>query len=228
MADVAMVNGVLVPADSVAALPADGAFVSVVADEGVCSGWLVLDADDRAEIAGGQSDRPVIAAVVSPDGTVAYPLVRRGDVQTAAAPGGASGTWLSERELSMLRAALAAQRAAVAARRRAAEDRQKRDEWLESLVCDAHEWADRNSLCGEFDRFMEEHGLPGRARDYSVALTVSVTVPLSVTVFATSEDDARERADMLDMADVLLSHMQSARYPDMSVDSYAIDDVEEM
>lgn len=68
-----------------------------------------------------------------------------------------------------------------------------RELWMEQLVEDAHVYADRNSLCGAFDEFMEEHGLPTRTRSYTVRVAVTSTVLIPVT--ARSEGDAEEQVD---------------------------------
>src|SRR5687768_566958 len=58
------------------------------------------------------------------------------------------------------------------------------------LVEDAHQYANDNGLCSEFDRFMADHGLPTRVRDYEVSVHVCGTV--TVLVEASSGDDAAE------------------------------------
>lgn len=68
---------------------------------------------------------------------------------------------------------------------RANEARREFEAWKAELVSDAHTYADEHSLCGEFDRFMEEHGLPTRQRDYNVTI--------SLTVSARNEDEAVEQ-----------------------------------
>ena len=50
----------------------------------------------------------------------------------------------------------------------------------------AHQYAEDNSLCGEFDRCMEDIGLEPRTRDYAVHFTLYVS--------ARDEDDAIDRA----------------------------------
>jgi hypothetical protein len=81
---------------------------------------------------------------------------------------------------------------------REAEDRARRevraamtaefDRWKENATEIAHTYAEENSLCGEFDRAMEEIGLRPRARDYTVVVSVSRTIT------ASSEEDARDLA----------------------------------
>lgn len=57
--------------------------------------------------------------------------------------------------------------------------------WRDRLVEDAHAYADENNLCSEFDRFMEEHDLPTRVKEFNVTITL--------TVEARDDDDAVER-----------------------------------
>lgn len=64
---------------------------------------------------------------------------------------------------------------------------------LDSIVEDAHEWADEENLCSKFDRFCEEHNLPAREREWRVSVNVSTTVTVYVT--ASSEQDARDLVD---------------------------------
>ena len=59
--------------------------------------------------------------------------------------------------------------------------------WKENATEVAHQYANDNSLCGEFDRCMEEIGLPTREREYTVTLTMNVT--------ASDEDAAQEEAE---------------------------------
>ncbi|MDF3310459.1 hypothetical protein P3H15_36185 [Rhodococcus sp. T2V] len=47
--------------------------------------------------------------------------------------------------------------------------------WVDAIATSAHEWADKNNLCGEFDRFMAEHDLPPRRREFSVECEVTIT-----------------------------------------------------
>lgn len=66
-----------------------------------------------------------------------------------------------------------------AVRHAVAESNQRHQQWVEDLSEDARAWADENSLCSEFDRFMQEHGLEGRTREFEVRLTYVVTVTAS-------------------------------------------------
>jgi hypothetical protein len=50
--------------------------------------------------------------------------------------------------------------------------------WKESLVEDAHDYANAHDLCSRFDEFMVEHDLP--ARSYEHIVEVELTVTLSI------------------------------------------------
>jgi len=73
--------------------------------------------------------------------------------------------------------------------------------WRDNLVAEAHDWATREDLCGRFDDFMSEMGLPGRSRDYSVAVEVTFTVYVSVS--AVDAEDAEEMVSRQDVADAI-------------------------
>lgn len=60
--------------------------------------------------------------------------------------------------------------------RAACETLARNETWLEGLVADAHEWADNNSLCSNFDYFMEEHGLEPRTREYQARITITLDI----------------------------------------------------
>lgn len=52
--------------------------------------------------------------------------------------------------------------------------------WKESLVEDAHDYANANDLCDRFDEFMIEHHLPGRTYGHTVEVEVELTVQLTI------------------------------------------------
>ncbi|WP_043650828.1 hypothetical protein [Cellulosimicrobium cellulans] len=52
-------------------------------------------------------------------------------------------------------------------------------QWIDTLTADAHEHADDQQWCEQFDDFMDEHGLARRARDYELRVQVTATVYLS-------------------------------------------------
>lgn len=230
MADVALINGVVVPVgvDQAAArrgdFPADGAFVSVVADGGVASGWLVVEPLGRERSECGRTE---LVGLLRADGVVVFPVVTPEQVEPSAAPGGEAGTWLSARELAVLRAGLSAQHDAATARRQAQTEREARESWLRSLVSDAHEWADENSLCGEFDRFMDEHDLPGREREFEVTVDVTVSARVTVTQRATSADAAREQVSTTEIDEEVRERIRCGQSVDFDVTDWDIDSVDE-
>ena len=64
---------------------------------------------------------------------------------------------------------------------------------MDTLVSDAHQWADDNDLCERFDEFMDEHGLPMRERDFELRVEVATTVYLTRT--ATTLEGAMQSVD---------------------------------
>lgn len=76
-----------------------------------------------------------------------------------------------------------------------ATDLREFEEWKRQATETAHEYANNNDLCSEFDRCMTEIGLEPRTRDYVVTFRVRVE--------ASSEDDATEQAmDTIDPSDI--------------------------
>lgn len=75
------------------------------------------------------------------------------------------------------------------------------ESWKDQLVRDAHEYANENSLCSEFDRFMEAHDLPRRVRDYQVAVTAQLTVYINVS--ANDSDDAMANVSTSEVIDAI-------------------------
>ena len=63
---------------------------------------------------------------------------------------------------------------------------------MKALVADAHRWADDNKLGLIFDEFMEEHGLPGRPRDWIVKVEVPITLEFTVEDTSNAEDARKE------------------------------------
>lgn len=57
---------------------------------------------------------------------------------------------------------------------------QAHEAWKDRTVERAHEYADDNDLCGRFDDFMEEVGLPSRRRSETVTLSVQVDVEVEL------------------------------------------------
>jgi hypothetical protein len=65
--------------------------------------------------------------------------------------------------------------------------------WREGLVEDLHAEADRRDFCSDFDDWMADHDLPGRSREWEVA--VDVTKRVYVTVAAGCAEDACSAVD---------------------------------
>jgi hypothetical protein len=84
------------------------------------------------------------------------------------------------------------------------------------------EYARRNNWCSEYDRAMQEIGLPGRERTYYVEVTVTHSFRLPVT--ATSADDAAEIAGDMSWRDMRPTFDDCALY---SVDDVSIGDVDD-
>jgi hypothetical protein len=74
--------------------------------------------------------------------------------------------------------------------------------WKDRATQVAHQYADDNSLCGEFDRCMEEIGLPTRVRERTFYVTVRVAVDVEAAL-----DEAPERDAVIEaVRNVHLSH----------------------
>lgn len=65
--------------------------------------------------------------------------------------------------------------------------------WKESLVKDAHDYANDNDLCERFDEFMVEHHLPGRIYEHTVEVEVELTVRLIID--GHNDDDVEGQVD---------------------------------
>lgn len=188
------------PAPLVPGFPAEGVWSEVFDDCGdvVASGWFSID----AEVSTRDMGRVVL---VSPGLAVPGPKllsawtgsVAPSGVRAAAVAPGSAPVWFGQyvrpvHESQRVVVELAAERDRSAALERAqGESVRKHQEWIEELNDRAIEWADDNSLCEQFDRFMEENGLRGRERDQEVEVTVTAT--MTVTVRGVSQRDAEER-----------------------------------
>lgn len=64
--------------------------------------------------------------------------------------------------------------------------------FVETVTAAAHEYANENRLCEEFDDFMIEHGMEPRERTWTVE--VEATIRVTVEVKAKNEGDARDLA----------------------------------
>ena len=72
--------------------------------------------------------------------------------------------------------------------------KEKHEADMEALAADAIQWAEEHELCSAFDDFMEEHGLPTRLRDWTVKVTMPVTLEFQVEDVS-NVDDARTEAE---------------------------------
>lgn len=144
------------------------------------AGWLVIDSigvhgtqDRQCAVVGVGNGAVLAAGPVSQVRVIGEP-VPTADSMPAWAPTVASGVWVAAGlriEQDQLRRERDQARAAVAA----GEAR------LERIVDAAHEYADENSLCEVFDRFMISQNLRPRSRDWmcEVDVTVRVRIPAS-------------------------------------------------
>lgn len=67
------------------------------------------------------------------------------------------------------------------------------DRWKEFATETAHEYANDNDLCGEFDRCMTEIGLRPRQREFYVEAHVTVSYNVGRYIEALSEEDAADQ-----------------------------------
>lgn len=86
---------------------------------------------------------------------------------------------------------------------------QEFERWKEATTELAHDFANDNSLCSEFDRFMGEVGLRPRTREYSVRVEVVQRGYAYVSVEASTDEEARDIV---------------SEDPGQYVDTYAVDD----
>lgn len=151
------------------------------------AGWLVIDSagvhgsEDRQCAVVGVANGAVLAVgPVSQVRVMGEPILTA-DSMPAWAPVVASGAWVAaglRSERDQLRVQRDQAREAIAA----SEVR------LERIVDAAHEYADENSLCEVFDRFMISQNLRPRSRDWMCE--VDVTVRVRILASAHSSDAA--------------------------------------
>jgi hypothetical protein len=91
----------------------------------------------------------------------------------------------------------------TAERRAVAEAERRFERWKDEATEQAHQYADNNNLCGEFDKFMVSIGLRPRLRTYSV--TVAVNMSVLVNVEAQSADDAQNQVTDEEVANAVRS-----------------------
>lgn len=164
-------------------VPLVGQFVALFRDGGVTTGWLMEEPTEQEANPAGLVH--LEAQMITAEGVVVHARRTRQE-------------WLdAERDDRRPTAAMLF----ALHRKRKAE--------LTEIVDDAHEFADNNDLCGEFDRFLEEHGLPSRNdRDQYLAVRVEVTV--HVRGAGRTEEDAYDALDQEQVFDAVREAMTSA------------------
>ncbi|MFE7423421.1 hypothetical protein [Rhodococcus sp. NPDC057529] len=210
--------------------PVDGVFVEVREGAAWTAGWLVADPTEVAALsvtraADAAVERWVSVALVpvSPDAPPWFGRVRPDQVVVASLQRPLPVWW--DRVAGPLVQVLAERRQTRALREELTTTQTGHMKWIESLASDAREWADDNSLCGQFDRFMEEHGLAGRSRDFTVDVSVSLSLSVTLTISATGESDAEERVDKYDVEEALRSRFGSCE--EFTIDDFTVESASE-
>ncbi|MCO7221555.1 hypothetical protein [Klenkia sp. PcliD-1-E] len=72
--------------------------------------------------------------------------------------------------------------------------------WREEMAAAAHEKAEAHDLCGVFDAFMADWGLPGRTRTWAVCVDTSESVTLYVQANSQEEAENSVTSDQVDAA----------------------------
>lgn len=188
-----------VPQPLVPGYPAEGTFVQVSGGSGgvTASGWFSVDA-------GSATGSHASVAVVWREPLLAVEhtykswtgLVRPRDISPVTVSPGAAPAWFGE-YVRPVHERAAIERTLQSVRQSADADRTRHHEWVRRLNESACEWADRNSLCSEFESFCDEWGLEGREREFEV--DVEVTVSLRMTRSARNREDAEESVDLDDV-----------------------------
>ncbi|MFZ2175685.1 MAG: hypothetical protein WAW17_16935 [Rhodococcus sp. (in: high G+C Gram-positive bacteria)] len=215
-------------AESAVFPPSDGAFVNVDTGSAWIRGWVVVDRSGEPAPAGWAD---VALVPVSADVVVWHGRVTPDQVKLEA-PGVQPVWW--DRVAPVIAEAMRSRRDVARTREahRAAEDAKanlqlSHAQWVDKLVESAHAWADENSLCSQFDNFMEEHDLPARSRDFDVEVDVTMRATVTVSVTARSSDDARDSVDSDAVESALRDKYSIAGYQDLDIADWTIDGVEE-
>ena len=199
-----------------------GAVVCLEVAGGPVAGWLAIDSmgvhgtEDRQCAVVGVEDYAVLAAGPVSQVRVIGEPVPTTDSMPAWALRVASGAWVAA-GLRIERDQLRGQRDQA---RAAIEENEAR---LERIVDAAHEYADENSLCEAFDRFMISQNLRPRSRDWmcEVDVTVRVRIPASA-----HSSDAAASTITEEMASAAVGELR----PDLLADAvrdFDVVDVEE-
>ncbi|MFB9785215.1 hypothetical protein [Rhodococcus baikonurensis] len=101
--------------------------------------------------------------------------------------------------------------------------------WRDALVESAHTWADENSLCSQFDNFMESHDLPSRSRTYDVEVEVNMSRRVTVSVSASNRDDAADAVDTHEVESALRDEYGIPSHVDLDLNcgDWSTENVEE-
>lgn len=223
--DVAVVEDAIVSSTGVSAggvFPADGVYVEVHEGGAWTAGWLVADRTEVAglAVAGVAEDRRVALVPLSPDAPVWEGRVRPDQVVVASLQRPVPVSW--DRVAGSLAAAMVARREAAAPRERLEGARADHSRWIDTITEAAHSWADENSLCGEFDRFMTEHDLAPRHREFTVEAVVTITTRVSVPVTARSEEVAEDEVDGEMLARAVGRRIGGFRRHGLEFDDYTV------
>lgn len=164
-------------------------------DNGPVPGWLVLE--HRNVVAAGRERR---CAIVQAESCTVVAAGLISEVQVVAGPI-ATDELMPEWVAALASSHWDAQDAR-AERDAARSDLQAHEQRLDRIVDASHEFADANSLCGEFDEFMIREGLRPRMSDWDCEVDARVRV--RVTVRARNADDAESEVDDALVVDALM------------------------
>ena len=191
-----------------------GSVVVAQTSTGPVAGWLVAeetqaDAGERRCAVVGLEGESVVAAGPVSEVMVSGSPMPTNDVMPMWAPALAGAFWAARQARAQrdeARQALTAEQA----------------RWAR-IVQAASEFADAKGYCGDYDEFMEDHGLPGRTREFvaEVDAKVRVRVPVSGRNAEAAAGEVNGQA----IADVLAS--MSNRDLFMVIDEFDVIDTEE-
>ncbi|WAM19196.1 hypothetical protein [Rhodococcus sp. JS3073] len=211
--------------------PADRVFVEVREGEAWTAGWLVADRTDVAALSvnGVAEDKRLVSVALvplSPDASVWQGRVRPDQVVVASLQRPVPVWW--ERLATSLAEAMRDRREVAWLREHLQANQKAHADWVEHIAKDAGTWADENNLCSEFDRFMEEHGLPPRSREFRVEALVTITTKVSVPVpvSARSEEVAEDEVDGEVLARALGRRIGGFRRHGLDLREYTVTEVQ--
>lgn len=198
----------------------DGTYVSVQIGETSIKGWIV----SRPLLVGG--GKGLVSAVVVPSNPDKAPMfveVTREQV-TPLEQHVALASWSRVEKVAQL--LLAAHLDAQVAQLECANTARNLEavktqhaQWVNQLVEASHRWANENELCGQFDEFMEEQGLPTRNADYVIEVSATIGLRLRLTRTARSESDAE---DILSSEDVDEELQDMIGHPDFDLHEWRV------